>query len=187
MLLMQEYEQVWISRQGSEPVELFGFRFDVGLDPIQVDLERMINAFRRGCQELGEIWSIALQTDNYADVRKLGCESRPGDAFHMEDELWTRVILDFACAHKKQVVDPEHLLKSLTPLYLARVASFVMETRDLVSSQVEQKIEQLCLCFENNKPYLEHYWSRENGPSMDEAVRAATPAPRDVPKANLEV
>ena len=31
--LMQEYEPVWQKQMESEPVDLFGFRFDVGLDP----------------------------------------------------------------------------------------------------------------------------------------------------------
>ncbi len=61
----------------------------------------------------------------------------------MEDELWTRVVMDFACAHKHQRVARNHLLKSLTPLYLARVASFVTETRHLVSSEVEERIERV--------------------------------------------
>ena len=46
------------------------------------------------------------------------------------------------------------ILRSLTPLYLARVASFVRETENLVAGEVEEKIEQLCLTFENLKPSL---------------------------------
>jgi glucosylglycerate synthase len=34
-LLMQEYENVWQQKESTEPAELFGFRFDVGLDPRQ--------------------------------------------------------------------------------------------------------------------------------------------------------
>ena len=48
-----------------------------------------------------------------------------------------------------------HLLRSLTPLYLARVASFVIETREMFAGEVENRIEALCLAFENAKPYLE--------------------------------
>ena len=50
------------------------------------------------------------------------------------------------------------MLRSLTPLYLARVASFVIETRDLIGPEVEERIEQLCLSFERLKPYLAKTW-----------------------------
>ena len=53
--------------------------------------------------------------------------------------------------------DKEHRL--LTPLYLARVASFVEETRTLSSAAVEEKIERLCLKFEELRPYLLSQWA----------------------------
>lgn len=175
-MLMQEYEGVWTSRTESEPVDLFGFRFDVGLDPIEVNLDRMLTAFRRGCEELSEVWSLVLEPETYAAVRGLGCEAPKGAMeFHMEDELWTRVVMDFACAHKHQRVARNHLLKSLTPLYLARVASFVTETRHLVSAEVEERIEQLCRSFESSKPYLLSGWRRGRetapGPGVPQEAR----------------
>src|SRR5207245_426105 len=135
------------------------FRYDVGLDPIDVNVERMVNAFCRGCRELGEVWAMALQPETYTRIRKVAdgaCESRM--AFHLEDELWARVILDFACAYKRHPHLSGQLLQSITPLYLARVASFVEETRSLASAPVEEKIEQLCQTFENLKPYLAAQW-----------------------------
>ncbi len=186
-LLMQEYEPVWRARSGSEPVELFGFRFDVGLDPIEVNLDRMLNAFRRGCEELGEVWSAALQPDTFSAVRELAAGAHPGAAeFHIDDELWTRVVLDFACAHRRARLGRGHLLRSLTPLYLARVASFVIETRNLFSAQVEQKIEELCLCFESMKPYLNSHWDAEPKPAPAEKPREEKNSDA-VERANLEV
>jgi len=159
-MLMQEYESVWRPLAGSKEAALFGFRFDVGLDPVEVNVERMVAAFRKGCQELGEVWAVALQPETYAQVRKLGENTgEDAKAFHLEDELWTRVILDFACAYKKHPVVSGQLMQSLTPLYLARVASFVQETRTLSSADVENKIERLCLKFEELKPYLRRQWA----------------------------
>src|SRR5437660_470835 len=51
-MLMQEYEAVWRPLGGSKEAALFGFRFDVGLDPVEVNVERMVAAFQKGCQEL---------------------------------------------------------------------------------------------------------------------------------------
>jgi len=158
-LLMQEYEPVWARKNGSRAVDLFGFRFDVGLDPIEVDLERMLTAFRLGSTELEEVWSQALEPATHQAVRALARQAAGGAAsFHIDDELWTRVVLDFASAHKQRPVARGHLLKSLTPLYLARVASFVIETRAMVSAEVEERIEQLCQAFEREKPQLLDRW-----------------------------
>ncbi len=55
------------------------------------------------------------------------------------------------------------ILRSLTPLYLARVASFVRETETLVAAEVEEKIEQLCLTFEHLKPHLIAEWNEDSG------------------------
>jgi len=73
-------------------------------------------------------------------------------------------------------VERTHLLRSLTPLYLGRVASFVMETETMISSEVEDRIEQLCLAFEAAKPYLLERWD-----SVGKSQTApAQPAPVEV-------
>lgn len=178
-MLMQEYESVWWDREGSRPVELFGFRYDVGLDPIEVNVDRMLAAFVRGCRDLGEIWAAALEPETYAGVRALGRQAAAGAGdFHLDDELWARVVLDFACAFKKHRVAGGHLIKSLTPLYLARVASFVGETRTLVPDQVEEKIEQLCLTFERLKPYLRAHWDGPGARNKEGKKSERAGAPR---------
>lgn len=163
-MLMQEYEPIWQNQTGSAPAELFGFRFDVGLDPVHVNIERMIDAFRRGCRELGEVWELALRRDTFEAVRDLGCDLREDTySFHLHDELWARVVLDFACAYNRHPLSRGLILRSLTPLYLARVASFVRETETLVASEVEEKVEQLCLTFEHLKPHLIAEWNEDSG------------------------
>ena len=165
--LMQDYESVWMARTGSQDVDLFGFRYGVGLDPIEVNTERMLAAFRRGCEELGEVWSMALSPETYEAVRKIARSSdgcRRISVWMMT--LWARIILDFAIAYKRQPVERAHLLKSLTPLYLARVASFVLQTRILTSDEVEREIERLCVCFEQKKAELIRQWNGKNNQSL---------------------
>ncbi|HPQ14285.1 MAG TPA: cell wall biosynthesis glycosyltransferase [Bryobacteraceae bacterium] len=162
-LLMEQYEPVWRNRTGSTPVDLFGFRFDVGLDPIAVNLDRMLGAFHRGCRELPEVWAMALDKETLTAVLKLDRSLQEGHGpFHLPDELWFQIIAEFACAHRAKPLERGHLLRSLTPLYLARVASFVIETENLFSAQVEEKIEELCLCFERMKPYLIARWDQKD-------------------------
>jgi hypothetical protein len=127
----------------------------------------MIDAFRRGCQDLGEIWAGALKADTLTAVRRLGGCLSEGDAvFHLDDRLWARVVLDFASAYRHNPLSRGIILRSLTPLYLARVASFVRETESLVASEVEERIEQLCLTFEELKPYLIAGWDEYGVPAQ---------------------
>jgi len=168
--LMQEYEGVWKSRAGSEDVDLFGFRYDVGLDPIEVNLERMLGAFRHGCQDLGEIWRLALEADTLAAILALSKATSNGAAFHLDDELWVRIIYEFACAYKRRPLERGLLLRSLTPLYLARVASFVIESRTMFAADVEKRIDKLCLRFEALKPYLKFLWAADR--NLEPARRA---------------
>jgi glycosyltransferase involved in cell wall biosynthesis len=156
--LMREYENAWIETSGSAPVNLFGFPYDVGLEPVDVNVDRMVGIFRSACQDLGEIWSMALAPRTMNAVRALGALPAGAAGFHLEDELWTRIIYEFACAHDRSKLERGHLLRSLTPLYLARVASFVIETREMDAAAVEERMERLCLTFENQKAYLAARW-----------------------------
>jgi hypothetical protein len=186
--LMQEYAPVWQRREGSTPAELFGFRFDVGLDPIAVNVDRMVRAFRRGCAELREVWQGVLGNDTYARVRSLGDSvTAPGSGFHIDDRLWAEVILDFALAYRRHPMTRGVILRSLTPLYLARVASFVGETESLVAAEVEERIEGLCLTFEELKPNLIERWNRGDSPRGADPPGESIPVERDTRQAVREV
>ena len=158
--LMQEYAPVWMARKGSQEADLFGFRFGVGLDPIEVNTDRMLQIFKRGCEELGEVWSMALSPETFAAVNTVAGQADGKGKCDLDNELWARIIYDFAAAYKREPVERGHLLRSLTPLYLARVASFVFRTRTLASDEVEEEIEQLCVSFEQKKPDLVRRWNQ---------------------------
>lgn len=183
-LLMKEYEGVWRTGTESKGIPLFGFRFDVGLDPIEVNVDRMVNAFRRGAQDLGEIWAMALQPDTYAQLHELANRT-DGVGFRLEDELWAKVVMDFACAYNRHPLSLRQLLQSLTPLYLARVASFVNQTQSLNSVRVEEEIEKLCLTFEALKPYLMNQWVNQPPPTSD--MRPVDAGAERTEQAKLEV
>jgi glucosylglycerate synthase len=172
--LMDVYEAVWLRRRGSIPAPLFGFRFDVGLDPIHVDVDRMLREFRRGAAELGDIWEICLQPDTLSEIRKLASGTTSNKGFHIDDRLWARAVMEYSWAYRKNPILRTQLVRSLTPLYLGRVASFVMQTENLTSSEVEERIERLCVAFESLKPYLVSLWSGGRPQSID-AVEAGVP------------
>jgi hypothetical protein len=76
----------------------------------------------------------------------------------MPDELWVRVIYDIAVSYHRRVISPEHIIRAMTPLYMGRVASFVAENLAATAAEVEEKIDRLGMCFEENKSYLLERW-----------------------------
>jgi glycosyltransferase involved in cell wall biosynthesis len=154
--LMETYHSRWVSVRSSEPVPLFGFQFEVGLDPVPVNIDRMVDHYRQGLADLTEVWEMLMTPDNMRWLRSIAANA--GDGFRFPDELWVKVIYDFAVAYHKRVISPDHIIRSMTPLYMGRVASFVADNIAATAAEVEEKIEQLGLSFEKFKPYLLERW-----------------------------
>jgi len=158
--LMESHHEVWSRRQGSTPVKLFGFQYEVGVEPVNVNVERMIVSFKQGLTDLAPIWEQVLGRKTVAELRPLQ-EVSSAD-FRVPDDLWVRVIYEAALAYHARLMPREHLLKALTPLYLGRTATFVLETQGLTTAEAEKRIEQLCQAFESKKSYLVERWNHES-------------------------
>lgn len=154
--LMEKYHARWASIAGSEPVPLFGFQFEAGVDSISVNVDRMVNHFIHGLADLAEVWECLISAENMRWLRAVG--ATPRSQFHLPDELWVKLIYDLAVSYHKRVINREHIIQAMTPLYMGRVASFVAENMAASSAEVEERIEKLCLCFEEHKPYLIERW-----------------------------
>ena len=76
----------------------------------------------------------------------------------MPDELWVRIIYDFALAYRLRTINRGHLMGALTPLYLGWVASYVQEVAARSPLAAEQRFEQLARAYEEGKPYLVSRW-----------------------------
>jgi glucosylglycerate synthase len=156
--LMGEYEPLWKRVKESESIPTFGFHYEVGLEPVSVNVEHMIGNFRLGAGNLMEIWRKVILPETASWLESIGRLS--DEAFFLPEDLWVRLVYDFATAFHKGPVHREHLLKSMIPLYLGRVASFVKENQESPATEVEAKIESLCRVFEDMKPYLMERWKR---------------------------
>ena len=154
--LMNTYKETWKKIQGSEKIPSFGFSYAVEPENVKVNVSRMLSIFRDGIKELREIW---IKVIGAGDMSKLDhLITQPEQEFRFPASLWTRIIYDYALAYHKKKLPPEHLLKSLTPLYLGKIASFIMEVENLEQPQVEAEIENLCLEFEKDKSHLINNW-----------------------------
>ncbi len=155
--LMETYADIWRRVERSERVPTFGFQYAVGVEPVNVNLAGMIEKFRLGVRELTDMWRVFLPDEKVNFLKE--ASDAPKEEFFIPDEHWADIIYAFARASHENLLNREHLLKSLTPLYIGRVASFVRETLDSDSAEVEQRIERLCAVFEERKPFLVKKWA----------------------------
>ncbi|MGE5709364.1 MAG: glycosyl transferase family 2 [Nitrospira sp.] len=153
---MERYQEVWEKQMGSSPVPTSGPSYEFGSESVAINVERMVRGFRQGLRDLLPIWEMILAPETLAGILPLGLVDE--DGFRFPIPLWVQIIYDFALAYRDKVIHREHLLKSLTPLYLGRTASLVLETKDGGPEEIERTIEQVCEWFENLKPYLVGRW-----------------------------
>ena len=154
--LMGQYVDRWKPIAGSVPVPTYGFKYTVGLEPITVNIDRMIERFQLGAKELINIWEEFLSREIIRHLRRTASVSK--SRFSFPDDIWVEIIYSFALAAHKGKINQAHLLKSLTPLYIGRTAAFVKDTGESDAQQVEDKIEALCRLFEQKKPFLRDNW-----------------------------
>ena len=153
---MARNAMVWQKVRTSEPVATFG---EVGLvetEPVRVNVRQMIDSYRMGYENLAGIWRLVLPPATLLELQRLA--RRPDSDFVFPDEVWVRLVYDFAIAHHLRLMNRDHLLRGLTPLYLGRVASFVLEMESADAVAVENGIEELCVRYEKEKPYLISRW-----------------------------
>jgi glycosyltransferase involved in cell wall biosynthesis len=154
--LMETYPDVWKKVKGSEPLPSLGFQYAVGLEPVSVNIDRMIDKFRLGVKELIPIWTTFMPDEITNFLHR--AQNFKKEEFRITDEIWAEIIYRFALAAHAKVMNKEHLLKSLTPLYIGRTASFVMDAWESSADEVESKIEKLCKTFEDKKTLLTENW-----------------------------
>jgi glucosylglycerate synthase len=146
----------WQRMRGSVPVPAIGEPVSVSQDTGNVEISRMVESFQLGNRDLQEIWSLVLPPNTLFELRKLS--RLPLEQFHMPDDLWARIVYDFALGHRLRTISRDHLLKSMTPLYLAWVASYAHDLEQDGEASLEQRLERLSGAYESSKPYLVSRW-----------------------------
>jgi len=154
--VMDRHQDLWLEVRGSEPVPALGQPVLPAIEPMEVDVERMVAAFRQGLRDLAPLWEDILAPETFGEL--LSIEGGSTGRLHFPQDVWARVVYDFALAHHYGVVHREHLLRSLVPLYLGRTADFVLDTRARDAVGTEATLEAATTAFERQKPYLVARW-----------------------------
>jgi glucosylglycerate synthase len=153
---MERQAAFWQSVRGSKALPGLGVAESMPEDNGVVDSGRMIESFQLGTRNLQDVWDLVLPPGSLLELKKLARLS-PGQ-FRMPDDLWVRIVYDFALAHRLRTISRDHLLRSITPLYLGWIASYALEMETAGPSEVEARIERLARAYEAGKPYLVSRW-----------------------------
>ena len=175
----------WLGVHGSHDVPSYGFERFADPPSLEVNVLRLLTEFHAASLAMGATWRSMLSHDTATEViriaeragevaeagrRRLGMEASDAPVpttaamcealatFAFPDDVWARVIFDLVLAARDDESAIPEMVAGLTPIYLGRVGSFVIENRGLTTEQAEDKVERQAREFEREKPYLVERW-----------------------------
>jgi hypothetical protein len=153
---MESQQSTWLNCQRSESVQTFGPEHELTSEPADLDRHRIFEMFRNGMAELGPILSSILDPETHAELKSIVALEE--NTFRFRTDLWVRTLYDFAASYHHAVINRDHLVQALIPLYRGMTYSFLMEHADSSAAEMEAVSESLCVEFERQKPYLTDKW-----------------------------
>ncbi len=175
----------WKSVRGSHDVPAYGFERIADPPPLDVNTVRLVTEFSTGALTLADRWRTMFSASTVEAILELAAEAgRMGDAarsaldmdapgapdpstaqmaeavagFHFPDDLWARAVYELIVAARRDPAGIDRMVASLVPIYFGRVASFIIENRDLTTNQAEERVMRQAREFELLKPYLLEIW-----------------------------
>jgi len=153
---METNQAQWLNRSNSQPVPTFGPDHELSLDGIPPSQEKIFDLFRSGVSELEPILASILAQDTHAQIKAIALSDR--SKFHFAGELWVKILYEFAASYHHTVLNRDHLVQALVPLYRGQLCSFLLEHANASAEAMEEHSELLCQEFERQKPYLVERW-----------------------------
>ena len=158
--LMERHESYWKAIKGSEPVETFGYEGYAEPEPVNVDLEGMIELFKTGYKQFSPLWKEIFTKRCFEQIRKT--TKMDSANFHFPTDIWCLTIYELAATFHRWESNRYKLLDLMTPLYFGRVASFVRQSWGMSSQEAEALVEEQAVRFEENKDYLIKVWDKKS-------------------------
>lgn len=157
---MENQESYWLGRtEAPQATPVFGFEYSSGLEPRRLNRKKMLQMFQNGVNQLLPILESILSTETLGEIRGLSLHDEKH--FRFPDELWVKTIYEFAASYHHSVINREHLLQALTPIYRGRIYSVLLQEQRADAEQIEKRLEDLCQVYEKLRPQLVEKWTRK--------------------------
>lgn len=156
--LMEHYESYWKKIRGSEPLDIFGFTGSIEPEPVKVDLDGMVQLFKIGFQQFSSFWKDIFSKACFNEIQKAA--KMDSKQFFFPTDSWVHILYELAATFHTWSVNRLKLIELVTPLYYARVASFVRQSWEMSSQEAEDLVEEQAAKFEEHKEYLIKVWDQ---------------------------
>jgi hypothetical protein len=148
---------VWSTNSSPHEVKTFGSPAEINLDPVSVDRNRLYEMFATGVAELQPVFRSILSSATLGDLQRVAACG--ASEFKYTSELWAKTAYEFVASYHKSVINRDHIIQALVPLYRGRSLSFICENENSSSEQIESSVESQCREFERLRPYLLQIWN----------------------------
>jgi glucosylglycerate synthase len=176
----------WTAVRGSHDIPAYGFERLADPPPLEVNVLRLLSEFNAAALTMEPTWRSMLAKETAEsvlglaeDAGRIADEVRaklelgtPGlstpttlamanaaTGYTFPDDVWARVLYDLVVMARDEPARVDGFVAALVPIYFGRVASFVIENRDLSTERAEEHIERQAREFERLKPYLMERWA----------------------------
>lgn len=153
---LENQQPLWLDRDKSQPVPTFGPAHELTSEPTDLGRHRIFELFRSGVTELEPILGSILDPETHSEIKSI--VSLEEGKFRFKSDLWVRTLYDFAASYHHAVINRNHVVQALGPLYRGMTHSFLAEHASSSPTEMEAASEMLCAQFELQKPYLREKW-----------------------------
>ena len=138
--LMERYEGVW--KKVRAPSRWRPSATAEGVSPSRssVNLDAMIENFQSGYRNFSPLWKDIFCGDCFKAIE--AASTMDANNFNFPTEAWIQILYELAATYHAWDQHRMRLLDLVTPLYYARVASFVRQSWDMTSAEAEALVEE---------------------------------------------
>jgi hypothetical protein len=148
---------LWSTIAGSQLVPTVGPQSEVMLEPVRVNRKPLREMFATGVAQLEPVFRSILSASTFSELQRIA--TLDVSEFKYPADLWAKTVFEFAASYHKSVINRDHIVQALVPLYRGRTLTLLLENRDGSGEDIERDLESLCGDFERLKPYLLEVWS----------------------------
>jgi glucosylglycerate synthase len=154
---LDNHYPLWSTIAGSQPVSTLGAQAEVIPEVARINRKQLHEMFVTGVAQLGPVFQSILSAATLLELQRIA--TLGVGEFNYPAEVWARTVFEFAASYHKSVINRDHIVQALVPLYRGRTLSFLLDNRDGSGEDMERNVESLCAEFERLKPYLLELWA----------------------------
>jgi glucosylglycerate synthase len=148
---------IWSEITGSEDVRTFGTVTEVEPEGARINRRRLLEMFATGVAQLEPVLRSILSSSLLSELQRIAALGI--NEFDYPAELWAKTVYEFVGSYHKSIINRDHIIQALVPLYRGRSLNFLTENRNDSAENIERREESLCADFERLKPYLLEVWA----------------------------